>query len=199
MSETAGVLRDVYAVLAELWCSPEDVDEQEITRAADEAVTEWEALDPEGAASLARFLRVPVSGEQYVELFELAPRCPLYLGSHAFEEPRTCAQAGVSDRNKYMIELLGIYRHLGLAPKVPELPDHIPLVVEFLSLSAGSDDPIREKLVQEYVLPYLPPIRARLEALKTSYVDLLDALERALKLDLEAGARGRLCLTTSSS
>ena len=83
-----------------------------------------------------------------------------------------------------MIELLGVYRHLGLSPKGRELPDYLPLMVEFLALSAGSDDPVRGKLVKDYMLPYLPPIRSRLEQLKTPYVCLLDALERVLKAEL---------------
>lgn len=199
MSDTATVLREVYAVLAELWCSPADIDDAAVRASAAAAQARWGQLDAEGPALLARFLQDPVTEEAYVELFELAPRCPLYLGSHVFDEPQTCAQAAVSDRNAYMIELLGIYRHFGLLPNRRELPDYLPLVVEFLALTAESDDPIRQKLIQEYVLPFLPPMRSRLEALQTPYRYLLDALERALRLDLEARTRGGACLTTSSS
>lgn len=185
MNEVGQGLRDAYACIAELWCSPRDVDMEEVKRRAEKVVAGLERIDKESAALLSQFLRNSVSEEEYVELFELDPQCPLYLGSHVFEEPKTCAQAGLSDRNGYMIELLGVYRHLGLSPNGKELPDYLPLAVEFLSLSAGSEDPVREKLVKEYILPYLPPIRSRLEQLKTPYVCLLDALERVLRLDLE--------------
>ena len=60
-------------------------------------------------------------------------------------------------------------------------------MMEFLALTADSEDPIRDKLIQEYILPYLPPMRSKLEELKTPYLYLLDALEKALKLDLEIG------------
>lgn len=190
MSEVAQVLRDVYAAMADLWCSPQDADLEEARRGAVEAITGLDGIDKEGAALLAQFLEKPVSEEEYVELFELDPRCPLYLGSHVYEEPQTCGQAAVSDRNGYMIELLGIYRHLGLTPNGKELPDYLPLVVEFLSLAAGSEDPIREKLIKEYILPYLPPMRSRLKDLNTPYLHLLDALERLLKLDLETAIKG---------
>ena len=190
MSEVAQVLRDVYAAMADLWCSPQDADLEEARRGAVEAITGLDGIDKEGAALLAQFLEKPVSEEEYVELFELDPQCPLYLGSHAFDEPKTCGQAAVCDRNGYMIELVGIYRHLGLTPNGKELPDYLPLVVEFLSLAAESKDPIREKLINEYVLPFLPPIRARLEELKSPYLHLLDALERVLKLDLETATKG---------
>lgn len=190
MSEVVQVLRDVYASMAELWCSPRDGDTEEVRGGAQEAITGLEGIDKEGAALLSQFLENPISEEEYVELFELDPQCPLYLGSHVFEEPETCAQGAVSDRNGYMIELLGIYRHLGLTPNPTELPDYLPLVVEFLSLTAGSEDPIREKLIKEYILPYLPPIRSRLEKLKTPYLYLLDDLERVLRLDLGTGTEG---------
>lgn len=186
MSKTTAASRDVYAVLADLWCSPRDVNLPELRMRAVEIVSELEHLDPEAAASLARFLEHPAAEEEYVELFELDPRCPLYLGSHAFDEPKTCAQAAVSDRNGYMIELLGIYRHLGLTPVGNELPDYLPLMVEFLALTAGSEDPVREKLIRQYLLPFLPPIRKRLEELRTPYVHLLDAMERVLRCGADA-------------
>jgi nitrate reductase assembly molybdenum cofactor insertion protein NarJ len=88
-----------------------------------------------------------------------------------------------------MIELLGIYGHLELTPNGKELPDYLPLMVEFLSLVAGSEDPIREKLIKDYILPFLPPIRSRLEELNTHYLYLLDALERVLRLDLGTGQK----------
>lgn len=190
-SDGAHPLQDVYAAIAELWCSPGDQDGEGLSERRAGAVAGLSRLDEEAAAALARFLEQPVSEEEYVELFELEPRCALYLGSHAFEEPNSCAQAAVSDRNGYMLEVLAVYRHLGLAPNENELPDYLPLLVEFLALTAGSEDPVREKLIQEYILPFLPPMRARLEALKTPYLHLLEALERVLTLDLGAGTGAR--------
>jgi nitrate reductase assembly molybdenum cofactor insertion protein NarJ len=86
-----------------------------------------------------------------------------------------------------MLELGGIYKHFGMTLNGKELADYLPLMMEFLALSAESEDPIRDKLIQEYILPYLPPMRSKLEELKTPYLYLLDALEKALKLDLEIG------------
>ncbi len=190
MSDAVQVLRGVYASMAELWCSPRDVDMEEIKGGAEEAVRALEGIDKEGAALLSQFLENPVSEEEYVELFELDPQCPLYLGSHAFKEQETCSPTAVPDRNGYMIELLGIYRHLGLTSNEKELPDFLPLMVEFLSLAAKPEDPVREKLIKEYILPYLPQIRSRLGELKTPYLYLLDALERVLRLDLATGTKG---------
>ena len=189
MSEVAQVLRDVYASMAELWCSPQDYNMEEVKGRASEAITGLEGMDKESATLLSQFLEEPTPEEEYIELFELEPQCPLYLGSHTYEEPKNCAQAAVSDRNGYMIELLGIYGHLELTPNGKELPDYLPLMVEFLSLVAGSEDPIREKLIKDYILPFLPPIRSRLEELNTHYLYLLDALERVLRLDLGTGQK----------
>lgn len=176
---------DIYAVIAELWCNPQDVDDEDLARDAASAITTLRDFDPESAELLSRFLRQRVSVDDYIDLFELSPKCSLYLGSHVFEEPKTCAQAGVSDRNGFMIELLGIYQHFKLQPNGKELPDYLPLIVELLALTAGSPDPMRGKLINEYVVPYLSPLRARLDELSSSYRNLLDVFERILKLDIE--------------
>jgi nitrate reductase delta subunit len=189
MSDRIPVPRDIYAALADLWCSPQDIDNEEARRVVGEEFARWESMDEEGAALLARFLEDPIAEEDYVDLFELDPQCPLYLGSHSFDEPQTCPGAGMSDRNGYMLELLAIYRHLGLSPNAGELPDFLPLMVEFLALTADSEDSIREKLIEEYIIPYLPPMRSRLEELNTPYLYLLEALERVLRLDIEAGKK----------
>ncbi|MFN8524517.1 MAG: nitrate reductase molybdenum cofactor assembly chaperone [Chloroflexota bacterium] len=189
MSGNRELLQDVYAALANAWCSPQDVDREEVEGALRASLSRWETEDGEETALLNRFLDSAISEVDYVELFELNPRCPLYLGSHSFEEPQTCAQGALSDRNGYMTELKGVYGHLGMSPNGRELPDYLPLMVEFLALTAGSDDPIREKLLREYMLPYLPAMRTRLTEIKTPYADLLDLLERVMRVDLEAHAR----------
>jgi nitrate reductase molybdenum cofactor assembly chaperone len=187
MSDKVQVLRDVYAAIAELWASPQDVDEEKVDGLKSGALARWKSMDEEGPTYLSRFLQNPVPETEYVDLFELDPRCSLYLGSHSFDEPQTCAGAGMSDRNGYMLELGGIYKHFGMTLNGKELADYLPLMMEFLALTADSEDPIRDKLIQEYILPYLPPMRSKLEELETPYLYLLDALEKALKLDLEIG------------
>ena len=83
-----------------------------------------------------------------------------------------------------MIELTAIYKHFGQIPDGSELPDYLPLMVDFLSLTAQSDDdPIRGKLLNEYILPFLPPMRSRLAELETPYLYLLDALEKIINLE----------------
>lgn len=183
------ILKDVYALIAELWCSPPEADakREEIKKDAEGVVKRLEGIDKESAMLLSRFLREnAISEEDYIDLFELEPKCALYLGSHTYDEPMTCANAAVSDRNEYMIDLIGIYRHFGQMPNGKELPDYLPLMADFLSLTAESrDDPVRGKFITEYFLPFLPPMRFRLGELKTPYRHLLDALEKVINVDLK--------------
>ncbi len=179
--------KDVYALIAELWCSPPEDNEKrdEIRKDPEEVVKKHEGIDKEVAMLLTRFLgENAIREEEYIDLFELNPQCALYLGSHTYDEPTTCATAAVSDRNAYMIELVGIYNHFGRKPNGKELPDYLPLMVDFLSLTTESlDDPVRDKLINEYILPFLAPMRGRLGELKTPYLYLLDALEKVIGIE----------------
>ncbi len=181
------ILTDFYALIAELWCAPPVADaiSGKLQKDAEEMVKKLESIDKEAAILLSSFLSEnAIAEEDYIDLFELDPQCALYLGSHSYDEPKTCANAAVSDRNEYMIELIGIYRHFGQTPNGKELPDYLPLMVDFLSLTVESkDDPVRQKLIDEYLLPYLPPMRARLEELKTPYLYLFDALQKVINLE----------------
>ncbi len=178
------ILTDFYALIAELWCGPPVADaiSEKLQKDAEEMVKKLESIDKEAAMLLSSFLSEnDIAEEDYIDLFELDPQCALYLGSHSYDEPKTCANAAVSDRNEYMIELIGIYRHFRQMPNGTELPDFLPLMLDFLSLTVDSkDDPVRHKLIDEYLLPYLPPMRSRLEELGTPYLYLLDAMEKVI-------------------
>lgn len=192
MNEIARVdaMAGAYQLIASLWCSPQDVDPVESRKAAPSAIAALRGLDGESAGLLERFLdHEPVTEEAYIELFELSPLCALYLGSHAFEEPTTCSGAANCDRNKYMVEVINLYKHFGLALTRNELPDYLPLMVEFLALTARArHDPVRQKLIEEYLLPLLEPMCARLDELKTPYAYLGQALSALLHVDLERAA-----------
>ncbi len=181
------LLTDFYALIAELWCGPPVADaiSENLQKDAEEMVKKLESIDKEAAMLLSNFLSEnAIAEEDYIDLFELDPQCALYLGSHSYDEPKTCANAAVSDRNGYMIELVGIYRHFGQMPNGTELPDYLPLMVDFLSLTVElKNDPVRQKFIDEYLLPYLPPMRSRLEALRTPYLYLLDAMEKVICLE----------------
>ncbi len=181
------LLEDFYTLVAELWCGPPVTDaiNEKLQKDAKKMVKKLQGFDEEAATQLSRFLAEnAISEEDYVDLFELDPECALYLGSHSYDEPKTCANAAVSDRNEYMIDLMGVYRHFGQIPNGQELPDYLPLMVDFLAMTVESkDDSVRQKLIDEYLLPYLPPMRSRLEALGTNYLYLFDAMEKVICLE----------------
>ena len=160
-------LKDVYSLIAELWNSPSENNKnrEKIKKDAEKVIKKLKNINSESAELLSKFLNEnKISEEDYIDLFELDPQCPLYLGSHTYDEPKTCANAAVSDRNKYMIELNAIYKHFGKSPNGKELSDFLPLVVDFLSLTVESNtDPVRGKLIREYLLPFLPPMRSKLK------------------------------------
>ena len=182
-------LKDVYSLIAELWNSPPENNKnrEKIKKDAEKVIKKLKNINSESAVLLSKFLNEnKISEEDYIDLFELDPQCPLYLGSHTYDEPKTCANAAVSDRNKYMIELNAIYKHFGKSPNGKELSDFLPLVVDFLSLTVESNtDPVRGKLIREYLLPFLPPMRSKLKELKTPYVYLIDVLSNVMNIDLK--------------
>ncbi len=173
--------------MSEMWCSPSETNTTNIKKEAEEVIKKLEDVNKEAAILLRKFLEEnTISDESYIDLFELDPKCSLYLGSHSYDEPKTCAGAGVSDRNKYMIELKAIYKHFKRIADEKELPDYLPLMIDFLSLTIESkNDPVRGKFIKEYFLPFLSPVHSKLKELKTPYVYLIDALSKIMNIDLE--------------
>jgi nitrate reductase delta subunit len=180
-------IKDVYRLVSELWCSPSEINITNIKKEAEEVIKKLEDINKEAVILFRKFLEEnTISDESYIDLFELDPKCSLYLGSHSYDEPKTCAGAGVSDRNKYMIELRAIYKHFRKIADEKELPDYLPLMIDFLSLTIESkNDPVRGKFIKEYFLPFLPPVHSKLKELKTPYVYLIDALSKIMNTDLE--------------
>ena len=187
--ESNQILKDVYSLMAELWCSPSEMNakKDEIKKDTKGVIKKLENINKESAMLLRKFLEEnTISDESYIDLFELDPQCALYLGSHKYDERKMCANAAVSDRNKYMIELKAIYKHFRKIPDEKELPDYLPLMIDFLSLPIEfKDDSVRGKFIKEYLLPFLPLIHSKLKELKTPYVYLIDALDKIINIDLK--------------
>ena len=181
------IIKDVYKIMSDLWCSPSDTNIQNIKKDSENLIKKLEAVNKEAAILLQKFIEEKtISEESYIDLFELDPKCPLYLGTHSYDEPKTCAGAGVSDRNKYMIELRAIYKHFEKIADEKELPDYLPLMIDFLSLTIDSkNDSVRGKFIKEYFLPFLSPVKLKLTELKTPYVYLVDVLDKIMNIDLE--------------
>lgn len=123
-----------------------------------EAVTSERLLPPERERALVQFMRQlaqldPLDAqERYVGLFDRSRSLSLHLYEHIHGESR--------DRGQAMVELAELYRLHGVEVSAAELPDYLPLFLEFLSiipLEAASSilgqavhvvAALREKLVQ---------------------------------------------------
>ncbi len=73
--------------------------------------------------------------EEYVSSFELQPVCIPYIAHHIFGESYK--------KGEYMVFLREMYRQNSFVPSINELPDHIAVVSEFLSIMGNG----REKFL----------------------------------------------------
>lgn len=104
----------------------------------------------------------------YVDVFDREPAHALYLYEHLFGESRA--------RGTAMVELLAHYRHHDLELDCDELPDYLPVFLEFLSLL-----PRRES--RRHLRPVAGVLRSlgrRLEQAETPYAVVLEALNRLI-------------------
>ena len=63
--------------------------------------------------------------EEYVALFDRTPSLSLHLFEHVHGDGR--------DRGQALVDLMGVYRDAGLEIACAEIPDYLPLFLEFLS------------------------------------------------------------------
>lgn len=102
--------------------------------------------------------------EDYSELFERGRNLSLLLFEHVHGESR--------DRGQAMVDLMAQYEEAGFAIGVKELPDYIPLYLEYLA--SREDGEAREGLADvEHLLALLA---ARLEERGSDYAACLRAL-----------------------
>lgn len=165
-----------YRIVAELFLYPDERDMAPVAawRDALAGAPEARLLDAFLAHERA------FDPEEYLDVLELAPPCPLYLGAYLFEEPASCRGAGMSGRNAYMLELKATYRHFGLEPDAGEMADFLPLLAEFLAMTtedaANDAAGVRLRLLERMVAPALPEMRERLERYESPYAEVIDFL-----------------------
>jgi len=103
--------------------------------------------------------------ERYVLLFDRTRSLSLHLFEHVHGQSR--------DRGQAMVDLAALYEKHGLAPSTSELPDFIPLFLEFLS--AIPEREARQTLSE--AVHIFVALRQRLEKRTSSYADVFAALE----------------------
>lgn len=113
---------------------------------------------------------------RYVDLFDRTPKLSLYLFEHIHGESR--------ERGQAMVDLHELYRRHGLELDTRELPDYLPLFVEFLSIM-----PLEEarRLLAETV-HILSALQQRLEEKGSPYAAILSALTMLAGLEAQPHA-----------
>ncbi len=102
---------------------------------------------------------------RYVELFDRSRSLSLHLFEHVHGESR--------DRGQAMVDLRDRYRAAGLDIAANELPDYLPLFLEFLSVLSVEE--AQETLAE--TAHVLRAIAERLAARNASYAAIFSALE----------------------
>jgi nitrate reductase delta subunit len=145
----------------------------ELQAAADEieqALGEERALSPaeldEVRAFIDRLRRSDIMDlqEYWIGLFDRSKRLALHLYEHSYGESR--------DRGQAMVNLALTYRLNGFELNAAEMPDYLPLFLEFLSV-------IPEVHARRYLtdaIEIIEALRVRLEERDSTYAGLLGAL-----------------------
>lgn len=95
--------------------------------------------------------------EEYVATFDFNPAAALYLGHHLFGDHQK--------KGAYLIRLKREFGRHGFTPSGNELPDHLPLVLEFLAyLARNAEDGVRRSFLSECVLPGVDKLSAAFSA-----------------------------------
>ncbi|TAN53283.1 MAG: nitrate reductase molybdenum cofactor assembly chaperone [Methylococcaceae bacterium] len=127
-------------------------------------------LAPEQQTALLAFIDAWRGGDlldlqaDYVALFDRGRFLSLHLFEHVHGESR--------DRGQAMVDLLQMYESHGFALAARELPDYIPLFLEYLSLQTPA---VAVTLLQD-AMPILGLLGARLNKRGSAYRVIFDAL-----------------------
>ena len=100
--------------------------------------------------------------EHYVDTFDLRRRCALYLTYYRFGDTRR--------RGMAMLEFKAAYRAAGFEPSDAELPDYLPMVLDFAALTPRGVALLRRHGAD------LELLRHALHEAGTPYADVADAI-----------------------
>ena len=116
------------------------------------------------------------SQARYVDLFDRSRSLSLQLYEHIHGESR--------DRGQAMVELLKLYSSHGLELTAKELPDHLPVFLEFLS----QRPPAEAAALFGQAAHVLEALRERLKKRQSMYACVFDALVALVEVDRNPAA-----------
>ena len=102
--------------------------------------------------------------ERYVALFDLGRGCSLHLFEHVYGDSR--------ERGQAMVALADRYRAAGLAVSANELPDYLPLVLEYISVAP----PDEAKALLAEIAHVVEALGTRLARRNSPYAAIMGAL-----------------------
>jgi nitrate reductase delta subunit len=102
----------------------------------------------------------------YVRTFDMTPEHSLHLTHHLFGDDR--------GRGPALIDLTEYYRGFGLQPDAKELPDYLPLILEF----ASTLEEIEAKVFLGQTVKVLTQLAANLETAESPYAPLVRLIEK---------------------
>ncbi|MCT4711597.1 nitrate reductase molybdenum cofactor assembly chaperone [Enterobacteriaceae bacterium H11S18] len=135
-----------------------------------DALADGVALDLQQTAQLNEFISTLCGGDlldaqaSYSELFDRGRATSLLLFEHVHGESR--------DRGQAMVNLMSQYEQAGMEIDSRELPDHLPLYLEYLSQRSESE--ARGGL--QDIAPILALLGARLKQRESKYAVLFDVM-----------------------
>ncbi len=136
-----------------------------------------EAVGRELEAFFAGLRGLDVEGH-YVEMFELAPKCPLYASHYLY-------RGREGEIGPYLLRLLNHYRKHGLDMDTRrEMPDFLPAMLEFLGTADMEVEELRGFL-RENLLSWIDQLVGCLERQGSPYAHVVRALKALALRELE--------------
>lgn len=179
-------MNTTFRLLSALLCYPE----QELIDALPSLIEMETAPELQGFMCELMAMDLLDAQERYVALFDRNRSLSLHLYEHVHGESR--------DRGQAMVRLATLYELYGLAIEAHELPDYLPLYLEFLSLQPEG---VARSLLAE-AAHVIAALAEKLEARGSSYAAVMRAVlalaARAPDADAVAATRGQLATEQDS-
>lgn len=141
-----------------------------------------EAISDEERSTMKRFMQwldaqdVTDLQASYVTTFDMNPEHSLHLTHHLFGDDR--------GRGPALIDLTEYYRGFGLEADAKELPDYLPLILEF----ASTLEEFEAKMFLGQTVKVLTQLASNLEAAESPYAPLVRMIEKRGQLAPVSGA-----------
>ncbi len=163
-------MQNTYKILSLLLDYPDEDVKKNLHQFID-IINEDKLLKSEEISKLAQFVDYasPLTVSQwqmnYVQLFDFSTKTNLYLFDHVYGDSR--------ERGQAMVDLTEMYAKSGFTPCSSELPDYLPLFLEYLSLLGNREE--SSKLLKE-IAHILENMKRALVKKESPYGTLLEIL-----------------------